>query len=93
MKKSPCAECGAVRWLAGRGLCKPCSADPAVRDRYATLTEAREPTAEEVERTVAEQRANLPPWWFAEDRNLGTAPGDVPPIILAMLCRRGRRFR
>ena len=62
---------------SGRGLCRRCWRDRRVRSWYPPVTrgrgpdkqpranEDREPTAEEVERCVAEQMGCLPPWWGA----------------------------
>jgi hypothetical protein len=64
---------------AGRGLCWTCYRLPDVRAQYCRYVagprvgggkrerpEEDEPTAEEIERMVAEQMANLPAWWDEE---------------------------
>ncbi|AMV24555.1 hypothetical protein VT84_09180 [Gemmata sp. SH-PL17] len=70
-KPRACAHCGkALRSKpAGRGLCWVCYRDPAV---FAATPPKRpgppprEPTAAEVEATVAAQLERLPRWWAAE---------------------------
>lgn len=57
-----------------RGLCVRCYNNPRIRQQYPSTSKFsrrmdHEPTAEEVERMVAEQMENLPDWW--------PAPGEV----------------
>lgn len=52
--------------LKARGLCSRCHADTAVRERYEPHgAREGEPTAEELERIIAEQSRPeiLPVWW------------------------------
>lgn len=92
-----CLHCGPThRALAARGLCWLCSQKPAVRRLYPrfaypkvraktprSASYGREPSAEEVERIVAEQMKpeNLPTWWIDEERKQGrgTDPPDPEP--------------
>lgn len=69
-----CRHCRA-RSEYSRHLCKTCFRDPAVRGLYPADTRkgmrfggvgTREPSAEEVERIVAEQLQCLP-WWWGEE--------------------------
>ncbi len=51
-----------------KGLCSKCYWSRGVREMYPHLPNPRdrEPSAEEVERMVAEGYANLPDWWQKE---------------------------
>lgn len=69
-----CRHCGAPLTRergAGRGLCWTCYRKRDVRHRYprdprGPVCEDDEPTAEEVERLVADGFAALPDWWDEE---------------------------
>ena len=71
MMGGACRHCGKViACLASRGLCWACYRTPAIRALYPTYLKGpggaacgREPTAEELERTIAEQMKALPEWW------------------------------
>lgn len=62
-----CRHCKEKRANRPRGLCWTCFADVAIRNSYPQFQPARyrnpEPTAEEIERLVADGYANLPEWW------------------------------
>ena len=67
---SLCLHCQHRNANASRGLCRYCYRVPEIRQQYPVLSkwvsgagEFHEPTAEELEATIAEQRANLPDWW------------------------------
>lgn len=54
-----------------RGLCWGCFYEPGVKELYPVTSKyaaVGEPTAEEIEATIAEQMKNLPDWWDAETR-------------------------
>lgn len=54
-----------------RGLCWSCYQRPEVRSQYQPTSKygiKHEPSEAEVERTIAEQLANLPPWWGRSQR-------------------------
>lgn len=75
MKAAVCRHCKQrVAKRGARGLCKVCYNTPGLRDLYPPLQVARppgqEPSAAELDRMIAEQRAALPPWWDAETRKL-----------------------
>jgi ribosomal protein L37E len=63
-----CRHCGERRANRPRGLCAKCYYRAGVRDRYPASARGpqREPTAAEVEATVAEQMKHLPKWWASE---------------------------
>ncbi len=67
-----CRHCGERPANRPRGLCFQCYYLPGVRRLYPTTSKyspTGEPTAEEVERCVAEQSRpeNLPTWWWDEN--------------------------
>lgn len=60
-----CLHCKTRKCNRPRGLCESCYARPSIRRRYAMIpTEpkriANEPTMEELEKTIAEQRPTMP---------------------------------
>lgn len=74
MRLTDCLHC---REPAGvnvrRGLCRRCYTTAAIRRKYPrdeSRAPGREPTEEELDAMIAEQRANLPPWWDAETRRM-----------------------
>lgn len=74
MKVGMCVHCHRVRGWHGRGLCKRCHTTPGVKELYPARGRAKinsprddSATAEEIEALVAEQYANRPAWWDAEE--------------------------
>jgi hypothetical protein len=63
-----CRHCQVKPARRARGLCWGCYYAPGVRERYPASARGpqREPTAAEVEATVAEQMQKLPDWWHSE---------------------------
>lgn len=68
--KIPCRHCGKPVASRKRGLCWRCSGTPEISDLYPAQPPGPhyEPSAEEVERIVAEQMRRLPKWWNQESR-------------------------
>ncbi len=74
MTAAACRHCGKRRVNRPRGLCWQCYYAPGVKDLYPSTSKfasksarGHEPSAEEVEKMVAEQMKCLPPWWFDHD--------------------------
>lgn len=78
-KPAACRHCSHPKVTRPRGLCWSCYSAPAVRRLYppgggnpatAKFAPQGEPTAAELEATIAEQSRpeNLPPWWWREAR-------------------------
>lgn len=79
MPVGTCRHCKEPKtWLAARDLCTACYGNLDIRNRYpllsGTMPEAvseplddGDPTEEELERTIREQRKNLPAWWREEE--------------------------
>lgn len=76
-----CRHCHKTPANRSRGLCWQCYYTPGVRALYPSASkfaskkaqgrdDGTDMTAEEVERMVAEQYANLPDWWRQEGRRL-----------------------
>jgi hypothetical protein len=93
-----CLHCERERYIQGRGLCGTCHGKPEVRDRYAPSHHGRigdwsEPTAEELDRMIAEQLTDLPAWWHAEERRkvAECRPPGPPKILLNLYASRGSR--
>lgn len=65
--KAICANCKNERLIIARGLCSTCYFTKDIRVLYTRRKNSGprggEPTAEEVERVVAEQMRCLPAWW------------------------------
>jgi hypothetical protein len=86
--RKACKHCGQVKLMFCRGLCWKCGSKPAIRDQYPLIRkkyDLDDPTAEELERMVAEQAAKLPAWWDAEEkRKLQESPeiGLPPPVLV-----------
>lgn len=66
-----CKGCGRVQ-RDSRALCWRCTHDPDKRAAFLRRPQgAKEPTLEELDALIAEQRKCLPPWWDAETRRAG----------------------
>src|SRR5262245_53355181 len=74
-----CRHCGHVYGNYGRGLCYSCYRKPEVKVQYPPMPHRDrvrkdqhpndyEPTEEELDAVIAEQLANLPPWWQTDVR-------------------------
>ena len=69
MNKDKCRHCRSTkRTIQARRLCSRCYLMPEVRERYGKLKTLPppprpEPTEAELDAMIAEQMANLPPWW------------------------------
>lgn len=97
---APCRYCRQVRPLRARGLCGTCYVKPGVRAMFPAEQAsgwAGEPTAEQLDRLEAEQRAKLPRWWRKEAaaENPSRADDRPPPQVARLqvarrLFRRGR---
>lgn len=64
-----CRHCGERKVNRPRGLCWGCYYTPGVKEKYPVTCKTAprgEPTEAELEAMIAEQMANLPPWWDAE---------------------------
>ncbi len=89
-RRGPCRHCRKTRDIRARGLCPACYARPEIKALYPPLQEQaprpRDETMEDLDRLVAQQMQNLPPWWD-EDGN-GHAPRTVEPGL-----RRARKKR
>lgn len=88
-KKVKCLHCKRLRWPQGRNLCPTCHRVPAIRNLYPNLrgdgkvTPRRDPTEEELEACIAEQRKNLPDWWeHAEKMQAATERGPKVFVIV-----------
>ncbi len=99
-----CLHCRTGRAVAGhRGLCRHCYDDREIRYRYGRLPvheRYREPTEEELEATIAEQSAIIPPWWQAEaarheqaEREREGHQPNVAALLLRRLWQQGRWCR
>ena len=69
-KTLPCVHCERISRRIRRGLCERCYKDHTIRAAHANLSCRREPTAEEVERCIAEQMQCLPSWWWEHERRM-----------------------
>lgn len=72
MNLGECLHCLRTRRIRSRGLCSPCAQRPEVREQYPRLKASYrprgyEPTEEELEAIITEQRANLPKWFREEE--------------------------
>lgn len=78
--RKPCQHCGTEGGYP-RGLCYRCYSDKDIRSQYGSdspafvYSQRGEPTAEEVERCVAEQMQCLPEWWDSESRRMARLEG------------------
>jgi hypothetical protein len=91
-----CRHCHRRQALPGRrGLCATCHRDRAVRDLYPRTDaapadhDAGEPSAEDLERTIAEQAAALPAWWHLDAKRMRF--GREQAKLVAMLTRPAQR--
>lgn len=67
--RDPCRHCGKAtsRYNRRRGLCNRCYQIPSIRTQYTPdKPRPHEPTEAELDVMIAEQMANLPPWWHDE---------------------------
>ncbi len=73
-----------------RGLCWGCYKDRTIRDQYPSESKYNpkrfgfkadhEPTEEELEATIAEQRQCLPAWWDEETRRMLGGLDETPAV-------------
>lgn len=73
-----CRHCRKQAGSRGRGLCHHCWSNPDVREQYPPANPhslRREPTMEELERTIAEQMQCLPAWWEEESTRYDSTKG------------------
>jgi hypothetical protein len=101
-----CRHCGKNKQARRKGLCWGCSQKPAVRAMYRSESKhapretndgAGRWTEAELDAMIAEQMANLPPWWDEEGRNVGYGvhgrakqpkPKQADPPRMSKRCRR-----
>jgi hypothetical protein len=83
----PCKNCSRHRVLRSRGLCTTCYRQPAVRDRFpaderfANRHDPEPKTLADVDRIIAEQRANLPGWWPKAEEQMREYERAGTPIL------------
>ena len=62
-----CVHCGVKKTIQARGLCRFCWNRPRIREMYPVIMDTaprREPTEEELDAIIAEQRKCLPADWY-----------------------------
>lgn len=74
VKVGPCLHCKRTLGWQGRGLCKKCHTTPGVKELYPAMRHAKlgsprddSATDAELDALIAEQYANRPAWWDAEE--------------------------
>lgn len=86
----PCLHCGRVRWYYSRHLCVTCGKGKSIRDLYPLIKgpsgrPSKDTSTEaELDAIIAEQMANLPPWWEAESARHRAAAAPREPKVYTL---------
>lgn len=88
MNKPVCVHCKERVGTKPRGLCNNCYTQPHIRTMYKRRFRYREENVADLDKMIAEQMEDLPPWWQSENVRNDDPKEEYQRRVVKVISRR-----